>query len=210
MSAASQQSFSTTWGLRALRLLAFIAAALSLGCSTTIVPPVSPVDPVAVFLLDHGDTSSVVLPTSDDRMTQYVYGDWNWYALGNTGIVDGLLALFWPTQGTLGRRELPGPARADKIREQVRAQVITHLYAIPVGRADVERLLARLDAEHRAGQRIAHVAAHDLEFVPHPRRYTYFHNSNHAVAGWLQDLGCEVQGLAFHSSWRVERGERHE
>lgn len=138
-------------------------------------------------------------------MTRYVYGDWNWYALRNTGPIDGLRALFWPTQGTLGRRDLRGPPHADILHERVRVDTIDGLFLVTVARADVERLRSRLDAEHRAGAEVALVEALDLQFVPHPRRYSYFHNSNHAVAGWLRELGCETQGLAFHSRWRVQQ-----
>lgn len=188
-----------------LRLLALAALALVAGCSTTVVPPPSPSEPVTAFLLDHGRTPSLVLPTPDGNMTRYVYGDWNWYALRNTGPIDGLRALFWPTQGTLGRRDLRGPPHADILHERVRVDTIDGLFLVTVARADVERLRSRLDAEHRAGAEVALVEALDLQFVPHPRRYSYFHNSNHAVAGWLRELGCETQGLAFHSRWRVQQ-----
>jgi hypothetical protein len=178
---------------------------LAAGCSTTVIPPASPTEPVTAFLLDHGHTPSLVLPSADSNMTRYVYGDWNWYALRNTGFTDGLRALFWPSQGTLGRRELRGPPEAHIVRERVRADTIQELLPITVSRAAVERLRARLDAEHGAGARVATAEALDIRFVPHPRRYSYFHNSNHAVADWLEELGCEIQGSAFHSRWRVGR-----
>lgn len=210
MSPILEQRKAIAWRPAPLRLLVLAAAILLAGCTTTIVPPASPADPVTVFVLDHGRTPSLVLPVSRDRMMRYVYGDWNWYALRNTGVGDGLRALFWPTQGTLGRRELSGPARTETLRARIGADAITHIHGISVGRAEVERLLSRLDAEHRAGRQIAVVEALELEFVPHPQRYTYFHNSNHAVAGWLRDLGCEIHGLTFHSRWRVEPGARRD
>ncbi len=194
--------------LRGRERNALAAAAFTVfaaGCSTTIVPPESPAEPVTAFLLDHGRTPSLILPTADSNMTRYVYGDWNWYALRNTGPLDGLRALFWPSQGTLGRRDLPGPPDAHIIRERVRADTIQELLPITVARADVERLRRRLDEEHRAGAQVAMAEALDIQFVPHPRKYSYFHNSNHAVAGWLRELGCEIPGPAFHSRWRVEQ-----
>lgn len=193
--------------VKIIRVLAATALLLAAGCSTTIVPPAAPAEPVTVFLLDHGRTPSLVLPASDGSMTRYAYGDWNWYALRNTGVIDGLRALFWPTQGTLGRRELPGPPHAENVRIQVRAEIIEHLYPISVGRAEVERLRTRLDAEHGSGRSTAVVESYDLEFVPHPRRYHYFYNSNHAAAEWLRELGCEIHGPALHSWWRVQSKE---
>ena len=206
MSSDPEQRNSPSWPrwVWELRPLALAALMLPMGCTSIVVPPISPVEPVAVFLLDHGRTSSLVLPAPDGSMTRYVYGDWNWYALRNTGVIDGLRALFWPTEGTLGRRHLAGPPYADIVRQQVRAETITHLFPVIVGRAEVERLRLRLDEEHRSGRQLAVIEALDLEFVPHPHRYSYFYNSNHAVAGWLRELGCKTHGLAFHSQWRVE------
>ncbi len=185
-----------------LAVLVFMVHAA--GCSTTVIPPEARTEPVTAFLLDHGSTSGLVLPGADSNMTCYVYGDWNWYALRNTGPIDGLRALFWPSQGTLGRFDFPGPPDAHIIRERLRAVTIQELLPITVARADVERLRRRLDEEHRAGAQVATAEVLDFEFVPHHRRYSYLHNSNHAVAGWLRELGCEIRGPAFHSRWRIE------
>src|SRR5688572_33154323 len=88
---------SAGWARVLVPLLVMLA-----GCSTTVVTPAAPLEPVTAFLLDHGSTSSLVMPTADGNMVRYVYGDWNWYALRNTGIIDGLRALLGPSQGTLG------------------------------------------------------------------------------------------------------------
>jgi len=171
-------------------------------CATTIVPPASQ-DRVDVFLLDHGRTTSLVLPAPENRIVRYAYGDWNWYALSNTGILDGLRALIGPNQGAFGRQELTGPADAQTIRSRYPPAYIVNLHAIPVDRGRVERLRERLDAQHHAGRAtgIAHTV--EFEFVPDARPYSYFHNSNHVIAQWLRELGCETHGLSFSSEWRV-------
>src|SRR5688572_6361433 len=98
------------------RVSIVLAALLCAGCATTVVPPVSPPQPVEVFILDHGRTTSLVLPTPEARMTRYAYGDWNWYALGMQSVADGLRALAGPNPAAFGRQDLPGPARADTLR----------------------------------------------------------------------------------------------
>jgi len=56
------------------------------GCTTTtIVPPPSPQAPATVLLLDHGLHASLVLPDETGRAVRYSYGDWDYYALGETG-----------------------------------------------------------------------------------------------------------------------------
>jgi hypothetical protein len=47
-----------------------------------------------------------------------------------------------------------------------------------------------------------------MRSVHHPQRYTWFWNSNHQTAAWLEEPGCEVRGAAFASRWRVREVER--
>ena len=189
-------------GMRRLCVSALLACTLITGCATTIVPPPTK-DPVDIFVLDHGRTTSLVLPAPQNRFVRYAYGDWNWYALGNTGIIDGLRALIGPTQAAFGRQELPGPADPATIRSRYPPEYIVNLHAIPVDRRQAERLRERLDAQHRASRANGVALTNEFEFVPDPRPYSYFHNSTHAIAQWLRELGCETRGAAFSSEWRI-------
>lgn len=172
------------------------------GCATTIVAPADPPDPVEVFVVDHGRTASLVIPASSGGMLRYAYGDWRWYALRETGPLHALSILLWPREGALGRAELDSPPTLANVRTHL-AQV-ERVLPVRVGRArvrafedEIERLYrSRLDTE-------VDTPATGLRFVHHPRRYTYFHNSNHMVAAWLRELGCRTRGRPFHSSWRV-------
>jgi hypothetical protein len=185
-------------GLMAVGLLML---AVPLACTTTIRPPVQPADPVSVYVLDHGFTATLAVTAADGGLVRYAYGDWNYYALANTSVVDGLLALFWPTQGTLGRAPLPAAADGEAVREQTDAGGV---HEVRVERLAAERLVARLNDAYEA-RRDTEVenAPYGMWFVRQDPDYTYFHNSNHAVAGWLEELGCEVRGPAFVSRWRV-------
>jgi hypothetical protein len=186
---------------------ALLALALALGaaggCTTTLVPPAQVRDPVSIFLLDHGRTPSLVLPAGDGGMVRYAYGDWNWYALRQTGPGDALAALFWPTRGALGRRQLAGPADARSIRRQLNAD-LEHIHEILVERTHAQRLRENLDRIYQ--QRLETKVITEsvgLAFVHHPRRYTALHNSNHAAARWLRYLGVQTRGMVGFSSWRV-------
>jgi hypothetical protein len=182
------------------------AIAWLLGCATVVVPPAHPADPVTVFILDHGHTSSLVLPC-DGGLVRYAYGDWNYYALGNHGLWDGVKALCWPTRGTLGRKEFPGPAREEVVRAGVLVG-IEHLYAIRVAGEDARRLRALLEGSYREniGTELENHSA-DLRFVHHPDSYTVFHDSNCMVALWLRELGCRTCGPAIVSRWDVREPE---
>lgn len=181
-----------------------VLAALLAGCTTTIHPPPRPADPADVFIVDHGRTPSLVIPAADGGLRRYVYGDWRWYALRRTNPWTAVVAVLWPTQGALGRAVLsagePTPAY---VRERFAGA--EHVHRVTVERSRVRQLEQRMEAQY-ASRRATEVetASLGLRFVKHPAPYTYFHNSNHAVAGWLRELGCDIEGLALHSNWRVE------
>jgi hypothetical protein len=189
---------------RTATLCAALALTLSVspGCTTRIHPPTDPADPITVVLVDRGHTPGLALPGAPGPAL-YVYGDWNYYALRNTGLWDGLRALAWPTQGALGRRLHPEPLASPATSEALRREA-ENLYPIRVSRRLAEALRLRLDKEFEANRATrVQTESLDLEFVHHPRQYTYFHNSNHQVRDWLLELGCDVRGMAFHSWWRV-------
>jgi hypothetical protein len=171
-------------------------------CATTIIPPHAPAEPVEVFIVDHGRTTSLVVPT-DRGMLRFAYGDWSYYALGKKDVYHAIAALLWPTQGALGRSAFAGAPGEQAIRET--APSVLSLHAVRVERSRVsafEQSMATLyeaGREHEVESKTAR-----LNFVHHPRRYTYLWNSNHAVASWLRELGCETRGASFHASWRVE------
>jgi hypothetical protein len=75
-----------------------------------------------------------------------------------------------------------------------------------VERERAESLERRLDEYfERSADTLVRNPDQGLDFVHHPDRYTYFWNSNHQVAGWLRELGCEVRGPSFNSIWDVRR-----
>ena len=88
-------------------LPATVAAALmSGGCTVTIRPPLAPIDPVELFIIDYGRHSSLLIPDPDGSgLIEFAYGDWNWFALAKDGPLDVLPTLFFHTQGALGRWE---------------------------------------------------------------------------------------------------------
>ena len=188
-----------------VRVILLLGAALLLGgCGNTrIVPPLDPVDPVPVFLLDHGRHTSLVLPAPDGSLHRYAYGDWRYYAEREVGPRESLAALFWPTPGALGHRRLPGPPTVAAVRAQVRVG-ITELHALPVERARVEALRTRLDALIAQAEHWLDTPEVDLVFHAHPTGYHLGHNSNQMIADWLVELGCEVSRRPVLSGWRID------
>lgn len=187
-------------------VLLFSSAALPflIGCTTTIRPPDSVQNPASVYLLDHGRTCSLLLPRHDDATVRYAYGDWNYYALTQIGYWDGMRALCWPTQGALGRMQYPALPDLEAVRRQF-SWKSEAIFQIDVETTATRQLLSELDEVFEQNiHTLVNNRLADLRFVHHPEAYTYWNNSNRVMARWLRQLGCEVDGLAFQSSWNVE------
>ncbi|MFU8817065.1 MAG: hypothetical protein ACNA7W_17095 [Pseudomonadales bacterium] len=173
------------------------------GCSTTIIPRADVEQPATVYVVDKGRTPSLVIPSSGGGLVRYAYGEWHWYALRETGLFRGAAALLWPTRGALGRERLRGPATLSTVERHIPGA--EEIHPLTVELALVRELQQHLDGLYQA-HRETEVYAHDvrLHFVHHPRRYSWFWNSNHMVAAWVRDLGCDTRGLSFLSQWDVE------
>ncbi len=174
------------------------------GCGFTVHPPSRPDDPAPVFLLDHGRHSSLVLPMSTDKMVRYSYGDWDWYALRQTGLAQGSRTLFSPSPAALGRKKL----RISPSEEEVRLSVpvaIENVFLISAEYQNVTRLRNKLEKIFEENQHtLLHNPAFDLDFVRHPAPYTLNNNSNTMVAKWLRELGADVLGNGPFSRWKIK------
>ena len=170
------------------------------GCAATVFPPDRVADPAQIGVLDHGWHASLIVEVPDG-MVRYSYGDWDWYALRQTGPAEASSALLWPSQAALGRRELPGPFSPSAVSREIRVP-IEHAVYLTVEAQEVRRLVDRLDRifYENSDSRIYN-EAYDLYFVPHPDPYSMFHNSNQVVADWLEQLGCRVEGTSLFSVW---------
>lgn len=192
----------TAGRFRRVIVFAILAGSVS-ACSTTrIIPPASVAEPAPVFVLEHGGSSSLVLSEADGTLHRYAYGDWAYYAERQIGSSTGLAALFWATPAGLGHRQLEGPATADSVYRQVRV-VIDKLHTLEVERDRVDSLHNRLEALFTATAHTHPSPDVDLVFVPYPEAYTLVHNSNHVVADWLEQLGCQVSNRPIISGWTV-------
>jgi hypothetical protein len=157
-----------------------------------------------VLLLDHGRTASLILPDETGSAIRWAYGDWNYYALRRTSLWDGAAALFWPTQGALGRMELGGPVEIESVRLRLGRIGFDHAHLLRVERSAAARLHLQLTGLYEANAATeVRTPSVGLHFVHHPIRYTWFHNSNHVTAAWLRRLGCRVSGPTARSNWRV-------
>ena len=165
-----------------------------------IEPPETVSDPVRVFVIDYGRHASLALPKEDSGLTEWSWGDWNWFALERTGPREGLQALFASPRSTLSRRDLAPSLNADELAARLRAEEVLSL--------DVERARARALQHHlqarwirRSEQAVVHSSGR--VFVPEDRRYSLSNNSVHELARWLGALGANVSGTAVTANFKL-------
>lgn len=193
------------WHFRRRLVLALVT--LVAGCAGEIVPPQTLLQPIPVAVLDHGRHTSIVIGADDGSMTRYAYGDWTWYALGGQGPTEASIAALVPSKAGLGRKSLPGPVTPEAVGQQIQVG-IEDAHFLTVERVRARALVDRLDGIFFTNieDRVVN-GSYGLEFVPHPEPYTLTHNSNSVVAGWLRELGAQVEGAPLWAAWTVDREE---
>jgi hypothetical protein len=170
---------------------------------TVIIPPIEPLEPVTVYVVDYGFHSRLVLPDRTGKLLQYGYGDWQYFALQNRDVLTTLKALFIPTQGTLNREEL---SNLNTLKEIAEAQRRINLLEVEVAQEKMLKLREKL--EDRFYQNIDSKITYSngrSQFIKDDQDYTIFYNSNHQVVEWLEAMECKVKGIIILPSFQVNR-----
>ena len=176
-----------------------------ISCRSVIHPPSGVAEPQTVILITHGKSSSLMLPDGRGGSTRWAYGDWRYYALSDTGVSASIAAVLWPTPSALGRQMIDESTTSPERAVQRLGIGVGEVLVISVDRTAVDALndhLTELFVE--SGETPTYNPIARLEFVHHPDPYSLPNSSNRVVARWLEDLGCEVDGLRLFSRWRVE------
>lgn len=188
-------------GMKRIGGLLLTILTLATGCAT-IVPPTNPPQPVGIYLANYGKHSSVLLPTPQGHFNEYAYGDFGWFAENRTTALDVPRALFFSTSPTIGRRQLIADDNADAVSQATRSY---NAVRIEVPRENVDRLIAKLDAEYFAKlDTVTFNPLTGLWYVCAGRHYSALHNCNIVVADWLKATGCRINGWALLSGFKVD------
>jgi hypothetical protein len=183
--------------------LLLLVSVLITGCAGRVMQPAVLLEPVTVYLIDHGRHSSLVLPR-DDGIVRYAYGEWEWYVKNRRGALAGMSAILWPTRGALGRKVVPG-ADIPPFPEHIAPEGVEEVHALQAEATLVRQLRRELDGFFEEGRAdLIHHPFYDLDFVPYPKTYWFGHQSNLVTAEWLRQLGFTVTGVVWLSDWRIE------
>ena len=172
-------------------LFAVLLSAALGGCAHRVVPPHGVEDPVTVYLIDYGRHASIALPT-EAGLTEWFWGDWNYYALRNRSLFDGVEALFASAGATLGRRQHDG---IEDLAALCRGGSAEAIFAFPIEQSRSTALRRRLQARFSQRRETLERHADGREFVrDETEEYDVFNTSAHKLAEWLRDLGASVEG----------------
>lgn len=156
------------------------------------------------LLIDYGYHSSLILQDQDGIYWEYTYGDWEWFAMNRSQWWRLPVTLFWPTTLALGR----GEYSEKKFLEMHLDQFITKRYVFEVDPRKVQALIERLNEKFeimKNSRRDYYQHLYRLNFVPLPsENYHVFHNCNHVLINWLEQLGLKVSGVGLFSKWEFE------
>ncbi|MFT4516303.1 MAG: hypothetical protein ACI91B_005027 [Planctomycetota bacterium] len=168
---------------------------LSVGCTSTVMQPSDPLDPVEVFVLSEAMHTGIVLPPdpgssgNPDQYVEFGFGDWSWFALANNSWHNAFSTMLWPTQGTLGRRTF-GARTANELRNRASW---AKLQSVVVSREKAALLRRRLQAEFDGARKLVVVRQDfNFRFVPMDNSYVLLNNCVDLAVEWLQALDCEV------------------
>ncbi|HTH29356.1 MAG TPA: hypothetical protein VL918_12915 [Sphingobium sp.] len=170
------------------------------GCQHVVEPPATVSDPVRVFVIDYGRHASLALPEDDASLVEWSWGDWNWFALERTGLVQGLQALFASPQSTLSRRALAPAGTAEELAAHVG---VDEVLALNVERDRARALLRGLEARWLRGRKQAVIHRSGRIFVPDDARYSLFNSSVHELGRWLEALGAKVSGMGVTANFKL-------
>jgi len=184
--------------------LVFIGFAL-IRSPTFIIPPTDPANPTTVYVIDYGYHSRLILPDRQDGLLQYTYGDWHYFALNQQDLSDGLAALLIPTVGTLGRKRAND---ITELRQELGSDWQDTLLSFEVTGTQAAQLLESLNERFNQNidTRIVN-SRNNLAFVQDDQDYILFHNSNHELVNWLEELDCQIEGFITLPNFKVKHSE---
>ena len=173
-------------------------------CAWQVVPPAKVTEPVPVFLSEYGRHTRLALPDDSTAFFEYGFGEWNFYGLEKESVLSALRAISGLGEGALSRRQLPYTLNETVFLHGAGGSRAARLW---VERSLADRLREELEARWQANADT--VAVRQVDQIPvsrDPAAYHLFGNSNHAVAKWLERLGCRVLGYPISSKFEITKG----
>ena len=172
-------------------------------CAWRVAPPAKVADPVPIYLSEYGRHTRLALPDDSTAFFEYGFGEWNFYGLGKEGFLSALRAISGFGEGALSRRRLSYTLNEAVFLHAAGASRAARLW---VERSLADHLRRELEARWQANAHVVVIRQTDqIPVSRDPAAYHLFGNSNHAVAKWLERLGCRVTGYPITSNFKITK-----
>jgi len=167
-----------------------------LGPTRFHLPAVDTTDVETVYLLQYSTWGHHSLAFYDaPYLVEFTYGDWALFALDQRDMWTAVSHMLWPTQGALGRKQIPWKPGEDIHPHFTNCQAVAPL---TVARSLALSLYHKLS--HNFEKQQSRAVFHEKDqvyFVPYSAPYGLWHNCNHELADWLEALGGRISGRVF-------------
>ena len=179
-----------------ISILVVTTITTSVGCATKFVLPPQSGEMEEVFLLSYSSWGHHSLAFhTNSTLVEFTYGDWDLFALNRRDGWTAWTNMTFLTQGALGRKIVtwsPGSQICPKFKDCLDARS----FLAPAFKT--RKLYERLQKSY--AERVESEVLNEVEqvyFVKYDVSYWGFHNCNHEVADWLEELGGTVSGRVF-------------
>jgi hypothetical protein len=177
-----------------------MTALLAAGCHTSVTAPDVEGERQPVFVANYGFHSSLLLPGPRGIMTEWSWGDWDYFAKADTSLGGAARALLASRASTLGLRQFRCEGEPQLCRELGAKNVLR----FEASTEDVRRLLVELSGRFEASREgLIYNEKYDQFFVPESKHYGLLYNCNHETADWLQQLRAGVSLVAPAGEFRL-------
>ena len=157
-----------------------------------------------MYLCDYGYHSSLLLPVGGGVYVEYLFGDYRWAALNQTGAWPAVRSQLFCRQATLGRRYVTAAGPPAAVRPMSPPVAETTVIVDGDGCRRLQQALDRRWMKHADTAVYAGATGGYYLYVKDDEPYSLLHNCNRETAGWLDALGCRTGGLPILSHFTVD------
>lgn len=168
------------------------------GCTTTVQLPVSikgKNDKVYLIQYETWGHHSLAF-YREGKLIEFTYGDWELFALNKRDGWTAWVNLTFPTQGALGKKVVPWIQGKPICPLFHQCQKVVSIF-VPKQNANV----VFKDLMNKYNKNLSSEVFNKTEkthFVYYKKSYWGFHNCNHELVEWLENLDIKVSGRVFY------------
>lgn len=178
------------------------------GCRTLVIQPTHFSRQTPIYLAHYERHHTSLVVPEEKQAVEYSYGDWDLFAKYNGTLWTLFKGIVFPSQGTLGRRivKWDGEGTESLRRALDNKENCYKISTLTVSDKKLRSLTADLDEryERHIDTRYFNPEV-GIQFVKYDKSYTIWHNCNHELVRWLEELDCKIKGWVWMADFEVRK-----